>query len=125
MTYRESELVERCTECDARADRHCPRCARPICGEHEVDADGLCTPCEVEYLSRPRQFRGGAIASSAVIVPGALLSVALLGPLGYYVAIAIGGATFGAVGALTRAGERRRRRAFVGERKPRELPMAR
>ena len=81
--YREIERVDRCDECDEPADRRCTRCARPLCAAHVLTADGLCTPCEADYLirSRPRirplRMLGIGVYGIASITVGAIVAASI------------------------------------------------
>lgn len=115
--YREAEFDEGCVECGKPSKGRCARCGDPCCDRHVYSDDGTCRECETEYLAVSGRERGPGTLTGALVGAGVSLS-AVLGAMGLgLVGAVIGGVGIGVFAALGHLGGKKRRRAYLEERR--------
>lgn len=128
MLYRECELDDACAVCAVRTTSRCARCAVPTCAAHRFTDDAVCGECETEYLrnsGRDKRIRASTALAMLLGLYGSAVAGFIVSPLiGFAGAALFGFAVATQEVRMSRAGQRRDRRAFLDElrRPPAQLP---
>lgn len=51
-----AKIHMKCSECSRNCQEVCPRCQKPICGEHQDELDGVCDTCTYEAGEQEERY---------------------------------------------------------------------
>jgi hypothetical protein len=119
LDYRGEQGRKLCIVCRALADgRACPRCGRPLCRQHALEAGTLCHLCDEEYLHSQRRVYGMV----ALVYLAGLLVAAMV--VRSWLALGVAAGLLAGLGGVLPVLLRNHRRRFAEatRRRPPEAP---